>query len=430
MSVYRVSTANSFDKAVSNIGERQTKLGELQDQLSSGKRVSKASDDPVAAVLSERTRNRMAQREADLRALDASRRSLEQMDSALGQTADLYHRARELVVQAGNATLTATDRADLAAQLGGIREQLLEISNRRDTAGNTLFGGLGGSNQPFADVYDGAGRAVRFDGQRGQESATAQRLPKMLDGFEVFMGERDGTSVFRTQAYGTNTGTGALAITGVPTSRDVAPLDENAQLQGRYVIEFSSSTPPGPGQTPGPANTYAIYKLEKDNTLTTVVSAGSAYPPGTPPTDDGLTFTFSGIPNHGDKIEVKPADTDVFATLDRMIEALEFGTSPHPGATGQEVRRQEIDMVLQELDFRLNQSLEARGRVGDYLNRADGMETLFTNQRDYYEKENSELTDLDMVKGISEFQSNQVGLDAALKTYSQVQRLSLFQYIA
>ena len=35
-----------------------------------------------------------------------------------------------------------------------------------------------------------------------------------------------------------------------------------------------------------------------------------------------------------------------------------------------------------------------------------------------------------MVKGISEFQSQQIGLDAALKSYAQVQRLSLFQYVS
>ena len=43
--------------------------------------------------------------------------------------------------------------------------------------------------------------------------------------------------------------------------------------------------------------------------------------------------------------------------------------------------------------------------------------------------ERSAAEDLDMVEAISEFQGKQTGYDAALKTYSMVQRLSLFQYI-
>jgi flagellar hook-associated protein 3 FlgL len=36
---------------------------------------------------------------------------------------------------------------------------------------------------------------------------------------------------------------------------------------------------------------------------------------------------------------------------------------------------------------------------------------------------------MDMIKGISDFQNQQTGYDAALKTYAQVQRLSLFNYL-
>ena len=44
--------------------------------------------------------------------------------------------------------------------------------------------------------------------------------------------------------------------------------------------------------------------------------------------------------------------------------------------------------------------------------------------------ERSAAEDLDMVQAISSFQSQQTGYDAALKSYSMVQRMSLFQYIS
>ena len=45
------------------------------------------------------------------------------------------------------------------------------------------------------------------------------------------------------------------------------------------------------------------------------------------------------------------------------------------------------------------------------------------------EAERSRLEDLDLVKGISDFQNQQTGLQAAMAAYSQVQKLSLFQYV-
>jgi flagellar hook-associated protein 3 FlgL len=46
-----------------------------------------------------------------------------------------------------------------------------------------------------------------------------------------------------------------------------------------------------------------------------------------------------------------------------------------------------------------------------------------------HKTEQSNLEDLDMIEGISDFQNKQTGLQVALQSYAQVQRLSLFQYI-
>jgi len=43
--------------------------------------------------------------------------------------------------------------------------------------------------------------------------------------------------------------------------------------------------------------------------------------------------------------------------------------------------------------------------------------------------ERSNAEDLDMVRAISDFQSQQTGYQAALQVYSSVQRMSLFQYL-
>ena len=70
--------------------------------------------------------------------------------------------------------------------------------------------------------------------------------------------------------------------------------------------------------------------------------------------------------------------------------------------------------------------LLARGRVGEWLNRADSLESLFTDRDLAFKKEKSSYEDLDMVEGISDFQKQQTAFEAAIKSYAQIQRLSLF----
>ena len=73
--------------------------------------------------------------------------------------------------------------------------------------------------------------------------------------------------------------------------------------------------------------------------------------------------------------------------------------------------------------------LASRGKLGDWLNRADNMALLFEDRGVAYQKENSELTDVDMVKAVTDFEMNQTAYQAALQSYAQVQKMSMFDYL-
>ena len=147
--LYRLSTANQYDVAVRNIGQRQTSLSNLQENLTSGKRVVRASDDPVAAAQAERAPTRLSRIQTEQRALETQRNAIAQAESAMGDAVGLVQNARELIVSAGNGTLTPNDRATIANQLQGLREQLSEVANRKDTNGVPLLGALGSALSPF-----------------------------------------------------------------------------------------------------------------------------------------------------------------------------------------------------------------------------------------------------------------------------------------
>lgn len=402
----RVATANSYDNTISNLVKRQGELNAQQERISTGKRVQRASDDPVSAVLSETAQNRLSRVTADLRAVEASRTSLAQAESALGESGELIQQVRELMIAAGNATYGPREHRDLATQLEGLREQMLSVANRKDSAGRTLFGGLGGSSTPFVDVYSASGSAVSFEGLRGQEAAGNNSLPQALDGEAIWMRIPQGNGSFTLGLSASNTG-------GVRT--DVGQVTNPSALTGHaYSVGF--------------ANVGGAMQYSVTNSTTGVPVPGQTdlpYLPGKAIEFDGMSFQMTGNPADGDAVNVSPTTgpTNIFKVVQDTIDAL------RATASGSTPLTHTLSRTLAELDAGHDRVLQARSQSGEWLNRADAIDGLLGDRAVDYQTERSRLEDLDMVQGISDFQSQQVGLEAALKSYAQVQRLSLFQYV-
>ena len=121
----RIATAHAYDASIENLQKRQTEMAQSQSQLTSGKRVQRASDDPTAAARAERALAAIGRSETSQRALEASRTAMSLTESALGDAGDLLQQARELLVASGNATYSDAERATLAQQLF---DKLLEVA--------------------------------------------------------------------------------------------------------------------------------------------------------------------------------------------------------------------------------------------------------------------------------------------------------------
>ncbi len=403
----RVATANSYDNTINNLSKLQSDLVDQQNRISTGKRVLKASDDPVAAVLSESVQNRYARVEADKRSLESSRSSLTQAESALGEATELIQSVRELLVSAGNATYSDAERADIALQIEGLRERLLGVANQSDSTGRTLFGGLGGSQTPFVEAYGPTGLGgVRFDGQRGQEATGNTSLPQSLDGQAIWMQVPQGNGTFVVDLGTTNTGSARSNTSTVTNPSSLTGQD--------YSVSF--------------ADVAGVKQYSVTNTTTGAPVAGMSgvpYVDGTAIEFDGMSFLVSGWPDAGDTIEVSSptTPTDIFKVMQDAIDALR--------TTGTDAARTHaLDRAMGELDAGLDRTLSARSQTGAWLNRADATGALLTSRGVAHKTEQSDLEDLDMIQGISDFQNKQTGLQVALQSYAQVQNLSLFQYIS
>ena len=394
----RIATANTYDNALEQLYKRQSELSAQQERVSTGQRVNRPSDDPAAAAQAERAMTRLTRIDVDQRALESQRAALATAESALGEATGLVQGARDLAISAVNGAYSARDRTTVANQIANLRDQLFALSNRTDSNGVSLFGGLGSSGAPFADTTPG----VSFQATAGQRAATATALPGAMDGQAIWMEVPTGNGVFKVSLGAGNTGTAWTDAGSVVTP--------SAQTGDSYSVTFS---------VVGGVTTCDIV----DTSTAATVAAGQPFVDGAPIQFDGLSVIVHGAPANGDTVAVAPSvQTNIFKVLDDAIANIGNTSSDNKLA-------QSVTLALVEIDASLERLQSARSQAGDWLNRADTITTTQSARSLSLESDRSRAVDLDMAKGISDFNKFQTGYQAALQSYAQIQKLSLFNFI-
>lgn len=402
----RLATANTYDNTLANITNRQAGLADLQEKLSAGKKVVRPSDDPTGAAQAERALTRSTRVDVEVRALNLQRNSVAMAEGTLGNSIDLLQTIRQLMVSAGDAAYNPSDRRSIAEEMAGLRDQLFTYANKKDTNGIPLFSGLGSASQPFVDVPAG----VVYNGIPGSRSSTAVSIPGTMDGQAVWMSVPTGNGVFNMALGGANTG---------ELWTDVGQIADPSLLTGNnYTVTFNVSATVPPVTTYDVSMTTVVPPI-----VTTPVLTAQPYTDGQDIAFDGLTFVARGVPANGDTVNITPSTRDdLFALLDQAITAIRGAGNGHQLA-------QDLSLALSQIDSGMERVQSARSQAGELLKRADIIEGTQEEKSIQLAADRSRAEDMDMIKGISEFQNQQTGYDAALKTYAQIQRLSLFNYL-
>ena len=188
------STRAFYERGLQSMTKVRSDVDKLQQQLATGNRLEKSSDDPIAASRL-RTLSRM-ERLGEVNELKTNRASadLSLADVALQDVSDLLVRVQELSIQAGAESLGDEQRKSIGIEVEEIYKQLVSLANSKDMGGHALFGG-----ETTAEAYgfDGAGNPVYLgDGTAGRlDLGEGQIVDRSLTGPQVFDYEVDGTPV-------------------------------------------------------------------------------------------------------------------------------------------------------------------------------------------------------------------------------------------
>jgi flagellar hook-associated protein 3 FlgL len=379
----------------------QRRILDTQTQVSTGRRINKPSDDPVASA-------RIADLDASLARLDQyqangiiARNQLGLEEETLARVVDELQTIHELALQGNNATLSADDRTIVAGELRERFDALVALANRTDGSGRFLFAGFSETTQAFTV---GTGNAVTYNGDQGQRmlQINDERFVATNDpGSEVFQRIPTGNGVFVLSAAAGNTGSGVLGAGTV--------VNPAAFAVDTYTISFLSPT------------TYEVR-----NSGGTLIASG-AHTPGQSIAFLGIDVPIDGQPAAGDSFTVAPSThRDVFATVNALIIALE---APVSGTASRAQLGNRVGQLLADIDQATEHVIGARSEIGARLRALDQEESLTEDFSVQLTETLSDIRDLDYAEALSRLSQQLFGLEAAQQAYARTQGLSLFNYL-
>ena len=183
----KVSTSLFFERASAQLGNVQGSLAKTQEQLSTGKQITKPSDEPDKASTVTRLESEMARQKSYQETLTTVQTRLTSQETSLRNVSDVLIRIKELTVQAANDTVSSADRKAIGLEIIGLRDQLLSQANAQDTNGNFLFAGSRSTQAPYA--LDANGH-ITYQGDQSRMKVQVgdnRRMNANTPGSDVFL---------------------------------------------------------------------------------------------------------------------------------------------------------------------------------------------------------------------------------------------------
>lgn len=411
----RISTQLMHSQGVSSMLDRQSDLLRTQMQLATGRKILTPADDPAGATRILNLTQALEVTQQHNANINFARQRLNLEEGALIGFGNAIHRVRELAVQGNNDSQTPETRVSIAAELRERLQEMLGLSNTRDANGEYIFSGWQGNAQAFAQNPDGTFLYSGDDGQRFVQIGPDRQVAVGDSGDDVFRFIKNGNGTFQTLDNAANTGTGVMDTGTV--------VDPTLWDGDTYTITFVTNAAGRVGYNVfGAAAGQVIPPLPQDAVLN-----APDYQEDAVITFAGVQTSFKGNPNPGDSFTVSPSQNqDIFTAVQNLIDTFESGAVlPNQHADLHNV----VNRTLTDLDQGLENLLNIRAEIGARLNSIDDQVDLNESYALNLESTISEIQDLDYAEAVSRLNLQQVGLEAAQKSFLRVQNLSLFNFL-
>lgn len=227
--ITRMTTSMMAGTTLATIQRNFNRLADVNKQLSSGKRMSFASDDPASSVSSMRLRKELAATEQFKRNISDANSWLATSDAAMQSVADRYTEARTLLINSIDGALGDKSQGALAAQLRKIAESIMSQANST-YLGRTVFAGNSDKGLVFKTGSDGHDTIFLA---AEKDEITAKTVDRRIDADTTVQANVDGNKLF---------GTGTIEWDGTTLKTDNNPSVMNLLIEAAKILE----SPTGP----------------------------------------------------------------------------------------------------------------------------------------------------------------------------------------
>jgi flagellar hook-associated protein 3 FlgL len=194
----RVTQSMMNTQLLRNISNNLSRMNTLQNQLSTGMRINKPSDDPVGITFALRYRSELDANDQYTKNVSSTISMLEYTDTTIGQAGDIMQRFRELLVHGANGVLEQTSLDAVKVEVAQLYNQMVEVGNSQFNGKQVFNGELTGEKPYPAMGVDGTPdpladppllKAFQVSSDNGviqYELAAGMKLGMNLVGNEVF----------------------------------------------------------------------------------------------------------------------------------------------------------------------------------------------------------------------------------------------------
>ncbi|KEF40330.1 flagellar hook-associated protein 3 [Schinkia azotoformans MEV2011] len=349
----RVTQNMLTNSNLSYISKNYERLAKLQDQINTGKKITRPSDDPVVAMKGMRYRSQLTEVKQFYRNLTEGFTWLENTDSALDETAKVLERVRELVVQASNDTYDSAARGNIAKEIEQLQKHLASVANTK-VGENYIFNGTDIGTAPVKEDS----LFVEFNTFKSDIAASAIDPENYVVNYQgyTFQYDKDNSTADKLEYKSTAGNTITIDIT-----------------TGDITHKYTNTS-----------NTTTEERINEDNLAIANKNAVSTN------TQDFEVEVMKGVKI---PVNVRPQDAfsiELFSGLESIKKML-----VNPDTKGTDITK-----ALESLDKISNGVVSTRSELGARQNRAELVENRLQEQKITAEKTVSDNEDIDFEQAI------------------------------
>lgn len=165
----RLTNLMMMRNTMRNLNDNTNRLDRLNNELSTGKKISVPSDDPVNTLRSMQLNSVLAENEQYGKNIGQAKDWLETTDQSLDKVVTTLNRVRDLTVYGSSDNLNQSQRDALSDELLQLREHLVQVANT-SMGGRYIFSGYKTTTKPYEDwnqPYQGDGQVLSVEIGKG-----------------------------------------------------------------------------------------------------------------------------------------------------------------------------------------------------------------------------------------------------------------------